>query len=532
MLSKRNWTGPVLAAAAYLLYWQIVPRLSGSIGSVLFSTVIALTLTVVLTAEIARSLQTSRAVLVSTLFALGMYGPIALMYALRRPIQPWFYALVHVHGLRTLLFIWLAASVGTLLSLLLRSLNLIPPVASVLALVDIWTVLLGGPVHRIMTSQSAGAKVLQHTLTAALPSVHTARGAEPIQLVGFADYLFMAFFVAAICRFVQSERAYRATIIALSAVLSGYMIFAFFSGWSLPALVPMAVVMIALHWRQFHYQRSEAFALLYAALFIGLIAAGYWYFGRQRESTEPHGAMRPEKGNNVRRYGFTLIELLVVIAIIAILAAVLFPVFAQAREKARQAACSSNLKQIGTAFAMYVEDYDERLPDRRDLKTAFPGGYKPWTTWPATDPRGAWAMVVMQPYTKSNEIWVCPSVKGSAVGQQVQVLQHLTPDPGSPACYYWLWRFDRPDNPQPLKVFWGKTELQAVADLAAANDPTVVPSIPDGVSDVEMCVDPYFPINMLQLPASIRGKAVHFGGRNRLFLDWHVKFYRDFRTPS
>jgi len=63
-----------------------------------------------------------------------------------------------------------------------------------------------------------------------------------------------------------------------------------------------------------------------------------------------------------RREGFTLIELLVVIAIIAILAAILFPVFAQAREKARQTSCTSNLKQLGTAMMMYAHDYDESYP--------------------------------------------------------------------------------------------------------------------------------------------------------------------------
>src|SRR3712207_3033945 len=66
-----------------------------------------------------------------------------------------------------------------------------------------------------------------------------------------------------------------------------------------------------------------------------------------------------------KRNGFTLIELLVVIAIIAILAAILFPVFAQAREKARQTSCLSNLKQWGNGFMMYAQDYDETLPSQQ-----------------------------------------------------------------------------------------------------------------------------------------------------------------------
>src|SRR5579884_2405452 len=72
-----------------------------------------------------------------------------------------------------------------------------------------------------------------------------------------------------------------------------------------------------------------------------------------------------------KRLGFTLIELLVVIAIIAILAAILFPVFAQAREKARQAACLSNEKQIALAFLQYVQDYDEKFPGSTDAFKVF-----------------------------------------------------------------------------------------------------------------------------------------------------------------
>jgi prepilin-type N-terminal cleavage/methylation domain-containing protein/prepilin-type processing-associated H-X9-DG protein len=98
-----------------------------------------------------------------------------------------------------------------------------------------------------------------------------------------------------------------------------------------------------------------------------------------------------------KRHGFTLIELLVVIAIIAILAAILFPVFARAREKARQASCSSNLKQIATALMMYVQDYDERMPDHCGQQTA-----------------NCWA-VSLYPYTKTAQLYACPSNGGDTV---------------------------------------------------------------------------------------------------------------------
>jgi prepilin-type N-terminal cleavage/methylation domain-containing protein len=95
------------------------------------------------------------------------------------------------------------------------------------------------------------------------------------------------------------------------------------------------------------------------------------------------------------RRAFTLIELLVVIAIIAILAAILFPVFARAKEAAKKTSCLSNQRQIGLGFGLYLPDYDDLLPDRRDLKNSLPGGYRPWATWPPSDPRAGWAIELL-----------------------------------------------------------------------------------------------------------------------------------------
>jgi prepilin-type N-terminal cleavage/methylation domain-containing protein/prepilin-type processing-associated H-X9-DG protein len=100
-----------------------------------------------------------------------------------------------------------------------------------------------------------------------------------------------------------------------------------------------------------------------------------------------------------RQRGFTLIELLVVIAIIAILAAILFPVFAQAREKARQTACVSNEKQMALGVLQYIQDYDEIYPMSQEGFYTNPPGIDTWAnTW----------VVQIQPYVKSYDVFRCP----------------------------------------------------------------------------------------------------------------------------
>src|SRR5439155_4360619 len=125
--------------------------------------------------------------------------------------------------------------------------------------------------------------------------------------------------------------------------------------------------------------------------------SGLWRTpGRSRPYTTFPDGGREMPGETKIRYrvprasGFTLIELLVVIAIIAILAAILFPVFAQAREKARQSACASNCKQIGLAVMMYAEDYDQSYP----LYTHYPKHAPMWYE-------------MIQPYIKSENVFTC-----------------------------------------------------------------------------------------------------------------------------
>jgi prepilin-type N-terminal cleavage/methylation domain-containing protein/prepilin-type processing-associated H-X9-DG protein len=147
-----------------------------------------------------------------------------------------------------------------------------------------------------------------------------------------------------------------------------------------------------------------------------------------------------------RERGFTLIELLVVIAIIAILAAILFPVFAQARAKARQSACLSNMKQLGTGLIMYAQDWDETMP----INDYIGNGLAPIPGW--RDPRAgdSWASGIY-PYVKNLQIYVCPEAV------------HYPADKSVP------WR--SPDNPEDGTVSYLMNYVTRGRPIAAVPAP-------------------------------------------------------------
>jgi prepilin-type N-terminal cleavage/methylation domain-containing protein len=130
---------------------------------------------------------------------------------------------------------------------------------------------------------------------------------------------------------------------------------------------------------------------------------------RQPIAPALHHASRPPRG-------FTLIELLVVIAIISVLAALLFPVFASARGKAREISCVSNLRQAGLAISMYAQDYDGLYPygvDPADRDT--PQIWNAFPDFKASIPSIPWLHAILQPYVKSRELFHCPSDTGIVI---------------------------------------------------------------------------------------------------------------------
>ena len=164
-----------------------------------------------------------------------------------------------------------------------------------------------------------------------------------------------------------------------------------------------------------------------------------------------------------RNKGFTLIELLVVIAIIAILAAILFPVFAKAREKARTASCASNMKQIGLALMQYAQDYDEVM--------ATPRSYYSWTntlvTPNVTDYCMDWRGQI-QPYIKSVQVFSCPSNTYKYVGNYYGTsgierdYGHVTLDNNSGNGFSWTYN---PPSPTSLASIQSPASTLHVAEM-------------------------------------------------------------------
>ncbi len=190
-----------------------------------------------------------------------------------------------------------------------------------------------------------------------------------------------------------------------------------------------------------------------------------------------------------RRTGFTLIELLVVIAIIAILAAILFPVFARAREKARQSSCQSNLKQIGLAFHMYAQDNDETMP-------------MVWTYNASASQ--IYFNYQLYPYIMNWQVWICPS-------------RTETSWPYGLPCGYWIQtRHNSPGGlDQPTVCPPG-----IIAKMADFRRPAETPLLSEGSNTSRVS----WPGQHNNYPD---GNAVypHNNSRNILLVDGHVKAY-------
>lgn len=217
----------------------------------------------------------------------------------------------------------------------------------------------------------------------------------------------------------------------------------------------------------------------------------------------------PAKMRRNRRAAFTLIELLIVIAIIALLATILFPVFARARENARRAACQSNLRQIGLGFSQYIQDNDEHYPLNAWCPAWAPGCA---AASPPTPDRPTLWFHALDPYVKSVQIHNCPTSPYQV--QYTDSTGHWVYNSGS--SYGW-------------NVYWDPTVGGEVTpfdglNAAAVPDPagTLLAGDANGYYRMSGYTDDYV-VN------SSGVSARHFEGSNILWADGHVKWMRQDR---
>lgn len=203
------------------------------------------------------------------------------------------------------------------------------------------------------------------------------------------------------------------------------------------------------------------------------------------------------------RRAFTLIELLVVIAIIAILAAILFPVFARAREKARQASCLSNVKQITLGFLMYVQDYDEMM-------LCYARGWynnPPWTFWPHQ----------LQPYIKNWQVYRCPSsMYAGPMNYQGEYY------PERPSYHFATWYWNRTANPPSLAMIQRPAEKMMISDgshPALGDNPPYRPWLAARECAQWTCGR--------MIATTRKWECIHNEGNNIGFADGHAKWVRD-----